>query len=118
PPRSSARWPTRCTCTRKSLPATTRKPTPPNRRGPTRPGPRPATRPGRAVPVTGPEPSCDLPPMTYDPYRRHPWHGLPVGKQAPRLVHAFIEITPFDLVKYELDKENGYLRVDRPQRTS
>jgi inorganic pyrophosphatase len=56
--------------------------------------------------------------MTYDPYRRHPWHGLPVGKQAPRLVHAFIEITPFDLVKYELDKENGYLRVDRPQRTS
>jgi inorganic pyrophosphatase len=31
---------------------------------------------------------------------------------------AFIEITPFDLVKYEVDKETGYLRVDRPQRTS
>jgi inorganic pyrophosphatase len=29
-----------------------------------------------------------------------------------------VEITPFDLVKYELDKKTGYLRVDRPQRTS
>lgn len=34
------------------------------------------------------------------------------------MVNAFIEITPFDLVKYEVDKESGYLRVDRPQRTS
>jgi inorganic pyrophosphatase len=33
-------------------------------------------------------------------------------------VYAFIEITPFDLVKYEVDKVTGYLRVDRPQRTS
>jgi inorganic pyrophosphatase len=33
-------------------------------------------------------------------------------------VHAYIEITPFDLVKYELDKATGYMRVDRPQRTS
>jgi len=33
-------------------------------------------------------------------------------------VHAYIEITPFDLVKYEIDKVTGYLRVDRPQRTS
>jgi inorganic pyrophosphatase len=33
-------------------------------------------------------------------------------------VHAYIEITPFDLVKYEIDKGTGYLRVDRPQRTS
>jgi inorganic pyrophosphatase len=33
-------------------------------------------------------------------------------------VYAYIEITPFDLVKYELDKATGYLRVDRPQRTS
>src|SRR5215510_8624676 len=36
----------------------------------------------------------------------------------PRLVNAFIEITPFDLMKYEVDKVSGYLRVDRPQRTS
>jgi inorganic pyrophosphatase len=33
-------------------------------------------------------------------------------------VHAFIEITPFDLIKYEVDKITGYLRVDRPQRSS
>jgi len=56
--------------------------------------------------------------MAYDPYRRHPWHGLSAGPEPPGLVHAYIEITPFDLVKYELDKETGYLRVDRPQRTS
>jgi inorganic pyrophosphatase len=33
-------------------------------------------------------------------------------------VHAYIEITPFDLVKYEIDKVTGYMRVDRLQRTS
>ena len=51
-------------------------------------------------------------------WRPHPWHGLEVGKDPPRLVHAYIEITPFDRVKYEIDKVTGYLRVDRPQRTS
>lgn len=51
-------------------------------------------------------------------YRPHPWHGLPVGPHPPEVVNAFIEITPFDLMKYEVDKESGYLRVDRPQRTS
>ena len=29
-----------------------------------------------------------------------------------------MEITPFDSVKYEIDKESGYLMVDRPQRYS
>ncbi|MBU2491864.1 MAG: inorganic pyrophosphatase [Bacteroidetes bacterium] len=51
-------------------------------------------------------------------WRPHPWHGLEVGKNPPQLVQAFIEITPFDLVKYEVDKVTGYIRVDRPQRTS
>jgi inorganic pyrophosphatase len=51
-------------------------------------------------------------------WRPHPWHGLEVGKGPPMLVHAYIEITPFDRVKYEIDKVTGYLRVDRPQRTS
>lgn len=51
-------------------------------------------------------------------WRPHPWHGLSAGPAAPEVVQAFIEITPFDLVKYEVDKETGYLRVDRPQRTS
>jgi inorganic pyrophosphatase len=36
----------------------------------------------------------------------------------PKVVHAYIELTPFDSVKYEIDKETGYLRVDRPQRYS
>ena len=51
-------------------------------------------------------------------WRPHPWHGLEVGPNPPSLVYAYIEITPFDLVKYEVDKETGYMRVDRPQRTS
>jgi inorganic pyrophosphatase len=51
-------------------------------------------------------------------WRPHPWHGLDVGPDPPRVVHAFIEITPFDLIKYEVDKTTGYLRVDRPQRSS
>ena len=49
-------------------------------------------------------------------YRAHPWHGLDVGAKPPGLVNAYIEITPFDLIKYEVDKPSGYLRVDRPQR--
>ena len=51
-------------------------------------------------------------------FRPHPWHGLEVGPKPPGLLHAFIEITPFDLVKYEVDKQSGYLRIDRPQRGS
>jgi inorganic pyrophosphatase len=51
-------------------------------------------------------------------WRPHPWHGLEPGPEAPRIVQAYIEITPFDFVKYEIDKTTGYLRVDRPQRYS
>jgi inorganic pyrophosphatase len=51
-------------------------------------------------------------------WRPHPWHGLEIGPEPPRLVNAYIEITPYDLVKYEIDKATGYLIVDRPQRTS
>jgi inorganic pyrophosphatase len=51
-------------------------------------------------------------------YRPHPWHGLEVGPEPPELLNAYIEITPFDLMKYEVDKVSGYLRVDRPQRSS
>lgn len=56
--------------------------------------------------------------MTFDRHRAHPWHGLSAGADAPAIVDAFIEITPFDLVKYEIDKHSGYLRVDRPQGSS
>ena len=51
-------------------------------------------------------------------WRPHPWHGLDVGPQPPTLVNVFVEITPFDLVKYEVDKTSGYMKVDRAQRTS
>jgi inorganic pyrophosphatase len=33
-------------------------------------------------------------------------------------VNAYIEITPHDLMKYEVDKVTGYTRIDRPQLTS
>ena len=56
--------------------------------------------------------------MEFARWRPHPWHGLTAGGEAPRVVNAYIEITPFDLIKYEIDKASGYLRVDRPQRTS
>jgi inorganic pyrophosphatase len=56
--------------------------------------------------------------VSFSRYRPHPWHGLSPGDGAPRVVTAYIEITPFDLVKYEVDKASGYLRIDRPQRTS
>ncbi len=57
-------------------------------------------------------------PKPFYRWRPHPWHGLSVGPDAPNVVHAYIEVTPFDAVKYEVDKETGYLRVDRPQRTN
>jgi inorganic pyrophosphatase len=57
-------------------------------------------------------------PKPFYRWRPHPWHGLPAGAEPPQIVNAYIEITPFDLVKYEIDKSTGYLRVDRPQATS
>ena len=56
--------------------------------------------------------------ISFEWSRPHPWHGLSPGSDPPGHVDAFIEITPFDGVKYELDKQTGFLRVDRPQRTS
>lgn len=48
----------------------------------------------------------------------HPWHGLEVGQDPPELIWAYIEITPFDVIKYEVHKPTGYTMVDRPQLTS
>jgi len=59
-----------------------------------------------------------LPPPPFYRFRPHPWHGLDVGVDAPRIVNAYIELTPFDTMKYEIDKSTGYLIVDRPQRSS
>ena len=47
--------------------------------------------------------------------KSHPWHGIEIGKEYPKIVNAFIEIVPTDTVKYEIDKPSGYLKIDRPQ---
>jgi inorganic pyrophosphatase len=51
-------------------------------------------------------------------FRPHPWHGLSPGARFPEIVQAYVELTPTDGVKYEIDKISGYLKVDRPQRFS
>lgn len=51
-------------------------------------------------------------------YKSHPWHGVSIGPDAPKVVTCFIEIVPTDTVKYEVDKQSGYLRIDRPQKYS
>ncbi len=57
-------------------------------------------------------------PSPFYRWRPHPWHGLDPGQYQPEIVNAFIEITSFDTIKYEVDKRTGYMRVDRPQRSS
>jgi len=51
----------------------------------------------------------------YCVFRAHPWHGITLGPEAPQVVPVYIELVPSDTVKYELDKETGILKVDRPQ---
>ncbi|PYS92735.1 MAG: inorganic pyrophosphatase [Acidobacteria bacterium] len=50
--------------------------------------------------------------------KAHPWHGVTVGDAAPAEVNVFVEIVPSDTVKFEVDKETGYLKIDRPQQYS
>jgi inorganic pyrophosphatase len=56
----------------------------------------------------------------FNRWRRHPWHGLRARADgAPEdLVQVYVEMTPADVVKYEVDKASGFLMVDRPQRTT
>ena len=55
--------------------------------------------------------------MKYEPmHKAHPWHGI--DPLSPEEVRAFIEIVPTDTVKYEVDKQTGYLSLDRPQKFS
>lgn len=51
-------------------------------------------------------------------FKSHPWHGISAGENAPQVITAFIEIVPTDTVKYEIDKESGHLKIDRPQKFS
>jgi inorganic pyrophosphatase len=51
-------------------------------------------------------------------FRAHPWHGVSAGSDAPALVTCYVEIVPTDTMKFEVDKETGILRLDRPQKFS
>ncbi len=51
-------------------------------------------------------------------HKAHPWHGVNIGSNAPEEVTCYIEMVTTDTVKYEVDKETGYLIIDRPQKYS
>ncbi|MCW4452260.1 MULTISPECIES: inorganic pyrophosphatase [Chryseobacterium group] len=51
-------------------------------------------------------------------FKAHPWHGISAGAEVPNVVNVFVEIVPSDTIKYEIDKQSGYLKVDRPQQFS
>ena len=50
--------------------------------------------------------------------RAHPWHGVDIGEASPQEIHCYVEIVPTDTVKFELDKNTGLLKADRPQKYS
>jgi inorganic pyrophosphatase len=56
----------------------------------------------------------------FNRWRRHPWHGLYAHQEGADegVVQVYVEMLPTDVVKYELDKNSGFLVVDRPQRTT
>jgi inorganic pyrophosphatase len=43
----------------------------------------------------------------------HPWHEVPLGPNAPRIVNTIIENPQGSRCKYEIDKESGLLKLDR-----
>src|SRR5262249_37774751 len=51
-------------------------------------------------------------------FQAHPWHGVPARARVAEAFNVFVEMVPTDTVKYELDKDSGHLRADRPQRFS
>lgn len=51
-------------------------------------------------------------------YKSHPWHGVEIGEDAPDIVNVYVEVVPTDTMKYELDKQTGYLKIDRPNKFS
>jgi inorganic pyrophosphatase len=45
--------------------------------------------------------------------KRNPWHDVHYGDESPEYVNAIIEISKGSKGKFELDKETGYLMLDR-----
>src|SRR5262245_6104097 len=56
--------------------------------------------------------------MPHDTRTAHPWHGVPARAPEPGVLNGYIEIVPTDVVKYEVDKATGLLRLDRPHEYS
>jgi inorganic pyrophosphatase len=48
-------------------------------------------------------------------FTSHPWHGVNLGENVPEECIVYVEIVPTDTIKYEIDKESGLLKIDRPQ---
>lgn len=44
----------------------------------------------------------------------NPWHDVHYGKKAPLEVNAIIEVPKSSILKYELDKDSGLMKLDRP----
>lgn len=51
-------------------------------------------------------------------YKLHPWHGVSPVIPDQSTFRCFVEVVPGDAMKYEIDKESGYLLVDRPNTFS
>ena len=43
----------------------------------------------------------------------NPWHDVNIGEESPEEIHAIIEIPKNSMLKYELDKETGLMKLDR-----
>jgi inorganic pyrophosphatase len=56
-------------------------------------------------------------------FQAHPWHGVTCWSKEnesalKEKLNVFVELTPTDGIKYELDKNVGHIKVDRPQKYS
>ncbi len=48
-------------------------------------------------------------PSDYEQVGIRTCHGLEPGSTPPSMVYAYVEITPYDFVKYTVDKATGHL---------
>ncbi len=46
------------------------------------------------------------------------WHEISAGKESPNLINVIIEIPKGSKNKYEIDKENGLIKLDRAMKSS
>ncbi len=51
-------------------------------------------------------------------FQAHPWPSAASDANETQMVNTYVEIVPRDVVKYELDKPSGHLRLDRPHKFS